>query len=68
VTYRYNDERRQEMERQGFLVRIVTVDKVTHEVTTIWYVYDPSSEEQREAAEQVEFEAYMAQQKAATNR
>ncbi len=61
MTYKFNDQRRQEMAAKGFLVRIITVDKVTHEVTRVWYTYDPRSEEQREAAEQAEFEAYMAQ-------
>lgn len=43
----------------GFLVRVINVDRRTHQVRSIWYTYDPRSEAEREAAEQAEFEAYM---------
>jgi hypothetical protein len=58
MSYRYNDQRRLEMADMGFLVRVITVDRVSHQVTAIWYVYDPRSEAEREAAEEAEAEAY----------
>ena len=27
----------------GFLVRMIIVDRRTHEVSAIWYTYDPSA-------------------------
>jgi hypothetical protein len=41
MSFRYNDERRLEMAAQGFAVRQLQVDSETHEVTSVWYVYEP---------------------------
>ena len=30
------------MARQGFVVRQIHVDRESHQVTSVWYVYDPS--------------------------
>ena len=68
MSFKYNDERRQEMERQGFLVRQIHVCRESHQVTSVWYVYDPRTEAQREAAEEAEFEAYMQKKASEANR
>ena len=68
MSFKYNDERRQEMERQGFLVRQIHVSRETHQVTSVWYVYDPRTEAEREAAEEAEFEAYMQKKASEGNR
>ena len=64
MTYKHNDQRRIDMKREGFLVRVIIVDRESHKITFVKYVYDPRSESEREAAEQAEYEAFMAQKKA----
>ena len=41
MTFRHDDERRQQMARAGFTVRQIDVDRKTREVVTVWYQYDP---------------------------
>jgi hypothetical protein len=56
VSYKYNDERRQEMAAMGFLVRVINVDRRTHKITAVWYTFDPRSEEERDRAYAAEAE------------
>lgn len=58
MSYRFNDARRIEMAAKGFLVRVIIVDRATHQVTAIKYTYDPRTEAEREAADEAEAEAY----------
>ncbi len=58
LSYKHNDARRVEMAAQGFLVRVIIVDRETHQVTFIKYTYDPRTEAEREAADEAEAEAY----------
>jgi hypothetical protein len=46
------------MAAKGFHVRVLIVDRVTHQVSVIKYTYDPRSESEREAAEEAEAQAY----------
>ena len=52
MSYRHNDARRVEMARQGFVVRCIIVDRETHQITSIWYAYDPDDGEREAAAKE----------------
>ena len=68
MSYRHNDARRVEMARQGFLVRVIIVDRKSHEVTFIKYIYDPRTDAEREAADEAEAEAYAKKASDGANR
>ena len=36
------DLRRVEMAREGFVVRQIHVDRESHQVVSVWYVFDPT--------------------------
>ena len=52
MSYRHNDERRVEMARQGFVVRQIHVCRESHQVVSVWYVYDPDDGEREAAAKE----------------
>ncbi len=59
MSYKFNDERRIEMAKAGFHVRVLIVDRESHKITFVKYVFDPRTEAEREAAEEAEAEAYV---------
>jgi hypothetical protein len=58
VSFKFNDRRRIEMAEAGFHVRMIVVDRLTHQVSVIKYTYDPRTDAEREADDEAEAAAY----------